>query len=223
MIPAPIKKLPGVQGLLTLATWVQRLHFDWRNNVQTTGDVALNQLDPIDGSIENAVHYHPTHPRAARRILSSLPISDYSKYTFLDLGSGKGLMLFAAAEFPFARIEGIEFAKSLHEAAVRNIASYRSSRRRCDTIVSTNIDATTFRFPLEPLVVFLFNPFRHQVLQSVLANLEESVRSHPRDVVVVYLSPLDARYFKQLQSFEPCAPSILADTLVFRSTAGLRR
>ncbi len=203
--------------LLRFATWLQRVHFDWRNRVRTIGDVAVEQLDPIAGNTLNAVHYHPTHPRAARRLLRSLPIKDHSRYSFIDLGSGKGLVLFAAAEFPFARVEGVEFATSLHNAAVRNIATYRSSRRRCQSISSTNLDAAAFQFPPVPLVVFMFNPFRHQVLEKVLTNLDESVRISPRDVVVLYLAPFDAHLFERLQNFELCGPSVLADTLVYRS------
>ena len=217
MIPAAFRQLPGVSRVLQLATWIQRRHFDWSNNVRTMGDVALDQLEPVSGSTQHSNHYHPTHPKAAREMLRTLPITDYSRYTFVDLGSGKGLMLFAAAEFPFARIEGVEFSKNLHDTAVDNIANYRSSRRRCSNIVSKNIDATQYSFPNDPLVIFLFNPFRHQVLERVLTNLDESLRACPRDVIVLYLSPFDAYLFERMKHIAPWGNTDRADVLAFRS------
>jgi hypothetical protein len=217
MLPDAVRRLPGVQQLLTVASWAQFRYFDWRYHVRTAGDLPLSDLHPITGDAALSGHYHPTHPRAARWILDHLPIDDLSEYTFVDFGSGKGLMLLVAAEYPFARIHGVEFSVPLHRLAEENIRSYRNPRQRCFALESLNIDARDYVFPSTPLVVYLFNPFRHELLGKVIHNLDESLSRHPRDAVVVYLNPLDAYVFegaRNLRAYEPC---ILANCNVYRS------
>jgi predicted RNA methylase len=120
---------------------------------------------------------------------SSLGI-DPDGYTFVDLGSGKGKVLLLAAALPFRRIIGVEFSPLLHEIAVRNIARYLGPVR-C-TPESICIDARDFEFPPGPLVVFLYNSFVDEVLSTVMANLERSLREDPRPAHVMYSCPLEA-------------------------------
>jgi hypothetical protein len=50
-----------------------------------------------------------------------------------------------------------------------------------------------FPFPLEPTVLFLFNPFSEAGLRRMIEGLERSVREHPRAVYVVYHNPVLGR------------------------------
>jgi SAM-dependent methyltransferase len=217
MLPETIKRLPGVQSALLRASWVQRRYFDWRHNVRTMGDVEVSDMDPVSDDTALAGFYHPTHPRAARRILSMLPVSDHSKYTFIDLGSGKGLMLLLAAEYPYAAIRGVEFSRKLHDVAAHNIATYRNPRQRCFEVQSVNIDARDYEFPATPLVVYLFNSFRHELLARVLHNLDASLGTSPRDALVVYLNPLDAYLFDRLQHIQQIPLQLVEGSRAYRS------
>jgi hypothetical protein len=49
-------------------------------------------------------------------------------------------------------------------------------------------DVREFEFPAEPLVLFMYNPFFPDVMCEVAQNIKSSVRSHPREVYVVYYS-----------------------------------
>jgi hypothetical protein len=51
-------------------------------------------------------------------------------------------------------------------------------------------DATEFRFPDEPFVLYLFNPLPEARLRRVIANLEQRLRQYPRQVFVLYHNPL---------------------------------
>jgi hypothetical protein len=51
-------------------------------------------------------------------------------------------------------------------------------------------DATAFPLPADPLVIFLFNPFPESGMRQVVANLDQSLREHPRPVFVLYHNPL---------------------------------
>ncbi len=110
--------------------------------------------------------------------------------TFIDLGSGKGRVLLMASDYPFRRIVGVELLPALHQIAQQNLAEYHSESQRCFTLESICGDATEFPFPAEPTVLYLFNPFPESGLRRVLANLEQSLRDHPRAVYVLYHNPL---------------------------------
>ena len=133
--------------------------------------------------------YQPTEPALFREMLDSLSI-DYGQYTFLDLGSGKGRTLLMASEYPFRRVIGVELLPELNQLAKENISEFQSDARKCSAIESLYEDARTFAFPDEPLLVYLFNPFLESGLAQVVRNLEQSLRAHPRPVIVLYHNPL---------------------------------
>ncbi len=170
--------------------------FDWRHGVRTCGEAQLADLTLVGNNTDHGVHYHPTHPKFLYEVFNSLQI-DYPSYTFVDLGSGKGRALLVASEFPFSEILGVEFAAELHEIASENIRSYRSKTQKCKNIQSLNLDAAEFEMPLTPLVLYLFNPFRPAVLVPVLQRLQRSLKSHPRDVTLIYLAPFHGALIEQ--------------------------
>lgn len=162
--------------------------FDWRHGVRTCGDAYLAGLTLVGTNTDHGVHYHASHPKFLFEVFSSLRI-DYPAYTFVDIGSGKGRVLLVASEFPFAEVIGVEFAAELHEIAAQNIQRYRSKTQKCKSVRSLNVDAAEFEMPPTPLVLYLFNPFRPGVLIPVLQRLQRSLDSHPRDVIMIYMSP----------------------------------
>ena len=133
MLPEPIKRLPGVQSALLTATWVQFRYFDWRHGVHTTGDLLVPEMDAVTQDTALAGFYHPSHPRSGRRILSLLPIEDHSRYTFIDMGSGKGLMLLLAAEHPYKAVRGW----SSHASSTRSRLTTSSTIRIRGSAAST--------------------------------------------------------------------------------------
>ena len=91
---------------------------------------------------------------------------------------------------------------TLNAAAQENIARYRSESQKCFAIESVCADATQFVFPDEPIVLFLFNPFPGSGLRKVIANLEQSLRAHPRIVYVLYHNPLLQHVLEESVAFE---------------------
>jgi SAM-dependent methyltransferase len=156
--------------------------------VQTSGTELKTRVE-IVGERSDSKIYGPVRAANARAAIKDLPISDLSEYTFVDMGSGKGRMLFVAAEFPFRRVLGVEFSKTLHEEALENLGRYRHRSKRCGTIEPVHANATEFEFPEEKLVVYMFNPFGPEVMGRMLKNLEHSLGRVPRHVVVVMLWP----------------------------------
>jgi SAM-dependent methyltransferase len=182
--------------------------FDRRRQVRTSGPVAAPDASKVVGEIRDSYIYAAVRVANAHAALRDLPIGsspdgesngpDYSQYTFVDMGSGKGRMLFVAAEYPFRRVIGVEFSNDLHQEALANIKQYRYSGQRCADIESVHADAAEFEFPNENLVVYMFNPFGPEVMKRMLANLERSIERHPRHVIVMMLWPLHANLVAQM-------------------------
>lgn len=162
--------------------------FDWRHGVRTCGHAKLADLTIVGNSTDHGLGYYPSHPKFLLEVLGSLKL-DYSSYTFVDVGSGKGRVLLVASEFPFSEVVGVEFATEMHEIACRNIQHYRSKTQKCKNVKSLNLDAIEYELPLTPLVLYFFNPFRPPIWIAVLQRLQRSLESHPRDVTLLYEAP----------------------------------
>jgi hypothetical protein len=162
------------------------IDFDWDHRVDTTG-ATVGWRDRLLGVFHSA--YQPTEPVFFHDMMRALEI-DFSKFTFIDLGSGKGRTLLMASEYPFRRILGVELLPSLHEIALENLKKYSSQTQRCFAIESLCEDARCFQFPPEPAVVYLFNPLPEEGLATAMRNLESSLREHPREVYVLYQNPV---------------------------------
>jgi hypothetical protein len=170
---------------------VRRLEDYWFDSTRSVSTSQLSELDGLHlaGERRDAFMHVPARARNARAALRALPVQRLEDYTFIDLGSGVGRSLFVAAEYPFRSIVGVELAAELHQTAESNIRRFRSSRQRCPEIRSINASASDYIFPDGNLVVYIFNPFGPAVLGDVLKNLESSIASHPRDVIVLMLYP----------------------------------
>ena len=169
--------------------------FDATHRVHTSGNAAVRNPSEVVGEIRDGEAYVPVRAANARAALATLPIQDHSTFTFIDLGSGKGRMLFLAAELPFKKVVGVEYSTLLHRQALENIATHRRSRQRAGSIESIHADAAEFQFPDEPLVLYLFNPFGPEVIHRVLANLRQSLLRDPRQVFVLLLWPENSSLF----------------------------
>ncbi len=159
------------------------LDYDWEHSVDTTRSNVGFGMQFLTGV--TARPYFATEPWLFEQIMQALPI-DFSQFTFVDLGSGKGRVLLMASDYPFKKIIGVEFMPGLHHAAQKNIANYSNARQRCRKIETVCMDARDFQFPLEPLVVYLFNPFSEPTFAQVLENLRLSVEQSPRPVYIAY-------------------------------------
>lgn len=121
------------------------------------------------------------------RALNSPPIKiGFEQFTFVDLGSGKGRALLMAAAHPFQRVVGVELVPGLHQVCLENIRALNPSHGESGSLEAHCMDARDFQFPLDPLVVYLFNPFPEPVFAAVMENLRKSAVANPRPVFIAY-------------------------------------
>lgn len=160
--------------------------YDWEYRVNTTS-ATVSWRTRLLGLLNSS--YQPIEPELFRDMMNALPIR-FERFTFVDIGSGKGRALLLAAEYPFRRIVGVELLPELNRTAEENIRRFETKPGQVSNIEARCEDAVAFQFPPEPLVVFLFNPLPEAGLQTVVSNLESSLRQKPRPVYVIYANPL---------------------------------
>ena len=190
--------------------------FDRSLGVETAEYVSEQNLDMDPLRRSQAVRYEPTSVPEFHHVLLQLRIQ-HEQYVFIDFGSGKGRVLMLACEYPFEQIIGIELSRTLHEIAKKNLASFRASAVRRDDCVCLCEDATSFKLPPKPAVLYFFNPFNDAVLSEVLANIEESLRQHPRDLIVIYNNPEHREVFDGSAAFSPATAALGDRWLVYRT------
>jgi hypothetical protein len=164
--------------------------YDWKHRVNTTS-AAIGWRDRLLGVFHSP--YQPTEAVLFHEMLDALleqSHADFHDFVFIDLGSGKGRTLLMASDYPFRRTVGVELLPALHLAAQENLSKYQSESQKCFALESICADATEFAFPVEPTVLYLFNPFPESGLRRMIANLEQTLREHPRTAYVLYHNPL---------------------------------
>jgi hypothetical protein len=118
--------------------------------------------------------------------LAGVP-ADFSRFSFVDYGAGRGRVLLLAAQHPFAAIGGIESAAELHDDATMNIAQFPRSRMKCRKVECVLEDAANL-VPLPGETIhYFFNAFSVQVFGEVLASIVASYREHPRRLYLILI------------------------------------
>jgi hypothetical protein len=170
----------------------------------TAGTHPPRELDIQSENRKHAVEYVASPNRLFWFSVGGLPI-DFRRFVFVDIGSGKGRMVFLATKLPFRRIEGVEFARNLHAAASRTLETLARSLPDPHRIMLHHKDAADYEIPSEPCVFYLFNPFERAVLDQFLLNVERSRRARPREIYIVYANPVHRSAFDGT-SFRECRP-----------------
>src|SRR4029077_12407190 len=105
------------------------------------------------------------------------------------LGCGKGRALVVAAHYGFLQLTGVEFAKELCEVAEKNTSQlYKLFPNVEIHIIREN--AAEYEFEKDCAVLFLFNPFKEEVMKKVIKNIQLSLQKNPRELFVVYINPV---------------------------------
>jgi len=167
------------------------IDYDWEHRVNTTG-ATVSWRARLLGLLNSP--YQPVPPEQFHEMMSALAlrlrdVSDFSQFTFIDIGSGKGRALLLASEYGFRRIVGVELLPELDRIARQNVRNFGKPGVTA-AIELVCMDARNFNFPVEPSVIFLFNPLIEPGLRALLRRLERSLRQSPRPLYVAYLNPV---------------------------------
>jgi SAM-dependent methyltransferase len=173
--------------------------FDAAHQVTTEALIFLGELDPenVGPGIEFATHYEATPVADAQCLLDASPLEP-EQSSFVDLGSGMGRVLLLASQRPFRQIVGVEISPALHEIARENWSRFPRAGVRCRDVRFVRADAASFTFPPGDLVVYLYNPFRSEVLEPVL----DALAAEPdREIILLYHTPLERASIERRPDF----------------------
>lgn len=157
--------------------------FDKKLGVDTKGPVGLWHLRVRSDNLQHAIRYEGVDPDLFRRALTEIG-ENFSGFSFIDLGCGKGRALLLADEFNFSQIIGVEFAPELAAVARKN--GHRAGVNA--TVLSQ--DAVQFSFPPGDSVVYLYNPFGPTVMEPVLDHV---LAANNSKCYIVYVKPVHRR------------------------------
>ena len=115
-------------------------------------------------------------------------LSDGKGYSVLDVGCGKGFMLYIFSQKGFKKVAGIEYDKRLKRIAYQNLKKLCKSKKEIPTIYNGN--AALFRSWHQYDVFYLYNPFDRNTLKRVVIRIMKSTKEHPRGIFLFYCNPL---------------------------------
>jgi SAM-dependent methyltransferase len=154
--------------------------FDEEFGYRTDEVVGLDDLH-VMGAREGARHYQPMPVAELNALLKAVDVA-FETATFVDLGSGMGRVVLIAADLPFRRVIGVEFARELHETACVNLHRRETLKGSDPRIEFVHGDAGALAIPDGPAIFFLYNPFGPPTLTRVLENVSASWRASPREI-----------------------------------------
>lgn len=190
-----------------LFTAPPRDRFDRRHGVETSGSVEKSQAGVTDeAALADAIRYVPIAEKVMLNVLAQVErIARPEDCAFVDLGCGKGRGLVMASWYPFRQVVGVELSPRHAELAERNVERYLADPRgatvRCADIAVACENALTWEPPDEDLLVFMYRPFRGQVLRGVLDRLQEFHERTGHRVVIAYVCPLEEAAFRRHPGF----------------------
>jgi predicted RNA methylase len=154
----------------------------------------------------NAIRYVPTDEKVMRHILSSvLQGEDPHRFSFVDLGCGKGRTLVIASQFAFQEVIGVEISE-LHAAlAEENIKSYlahpRSAKALCRNLRVVCDNAATVDLPEGDVLVYMYRPFLGPLFEAVADRLSLLRARSKRRIWVTFSAPHEEYMFARRPDF----------------------
>ena len=174
------------------------ISFDRRFGVDTAGMVVPEEQDVVGASWAFGSRYQGIDVESLDAELNGLQI-EFSEFTFVDLGSGKGRAVLAASRFPFKRIVGVEYSEILNDAAQKNAERFPAREMKCQQLELICADAVDYSIPAGPLVIFLYNPFGLSIMEKVVQNIRQSYLQQPRRIIVMYFYSVVAEPWRKAE------------------------
>jgi SAM-dependent methyltransferase len=160
-----------------------RLRYE-RGLRDTGGELSAAELGFEDPDF---FHYQASAWTALRRALDGRRVS--SDDVFLDLGCGKGRVLWLAARnYPFRRVIGVEVVDEMVDFARANLEANRHRFRAAEAVVEA-ANAAEYPIPDDVTFVYMFSPFGGEVFEATIENLVASLERRPRSMTLIYANP----------------------------------
>ena len=190
--------------------------FDAAHGVDTGGLIPAGELVTGHSSDAHVTAYYGVAPSILRGLVELWaeaaaahgPAPKRGRYSFVDIGAGKGRAMLVASELGFQHVIGVELNPAMAEIAERNVAQWTSSRAGDETaepvapVRVVEMDALEFAFPAGPCVAFLFHPFEAPLMKRLLRRMEAQFATRPGELDVLYVNAECAAVFDANPAFE---------------------
>ncbi|MDH4128898.1 MAG: class I SAM-dependent methyltransferase [Spirochaetota bacterium] len=181
-----IKKSVKKKGFIKTLIFIYRqISFDLKYNTDTKLPVDLVNLKIKDDSINFSFRYEGIDNIIFESIIRKLSKAFINKGLFVDLGCGKGKALMIASKY-FSEVIGIELSYEISKICKYNIKQYFKKTSKKPNINILTCNARDYKIPVKANVFYFFNPFHETVINSVLDNIEDSLKLEYRDIVIIY-------------------------------------
>lgn len=181
-------------------TYLYDRFYDYIYRFDTYEWVSKDNLGVDDGIKEHAVKYQATRALPLKLLFKKLKIS--RDKVLIDIGCGKGRVLFIAAEFGLNEVRGIEFSPVLCEIAEKNISIYKELTKTKTSFKIINMDAGKYKFLDDGYVYFLYNPFNEFVLMKVLQQISDSLKRKKRNILIIYAYPVKRKLIERIMTIQ---------------------
>jgi SAM-dependent methyltransferase len=146
-------------------------YWDLKYSISTRGLIQPYQFKSTSMSLVHSRAYQGCRYRDLQKSFKYLPNTWMPKDSkFIDLGSGKGRVLFMAKRFGINNSIGIELCSSLCEIAKTNLEIHNPQTQ---IINSDILEVDSSLYGNDP-IFFLYNSFDSQILIELLYNLKQS-------------------------------------------------
>ena len=172
--------------------------FDEIHGVDTSGLVPAADLLTGHPNDTHVTAYYGIAPSILRGIVAmwrdTPPPEPIHRYTFIDLGAGKGRAILVASELPFHAVFGVELNPALAAIARANLAIWQAAHTQDPTapaLAPTQVieaDALSIDLPATPTLLFLFHPFEAPVLKLLLRSVETAFATRPGQLDLLYVN-----------------------------------
>lgn len=172
---------------------------DKQLNIHTSGIYEWAVTDPM------YIHYERTEATGYREIEALF--EDYHLQEdahFVDVGAGKGRMIFYVNKRFNIPTTGIELNKKVFEMLDANKKAYQIQFPQGAPIYLENVPAQDWKVLPEHTVFYFFNPFSLMIFDQVMQNIRHSLSQNPRQIDIILYYPMwdFKRYMKEQEDFD---------------------
>lgn len=177
-----------------------------RHRVKVAMSCLRERLYGLDFSMPDRMYDRGRHDGAMylassdemlRALLSRVDMTKF--HSLLDIGCGKGYVLWQARQWGFSKVGGVEYDEKLYEICLRNLTRLGLRSR----VSVTCGDACTFADYGSYDVFYFFNPFMGDVMERVMAQIVAQCRG--KEIMLLYYRPRYARAIEKWGYFKTVA------------------
>ncbi len=171
-------------------------------------------LITIKRKFVKGMHAHGYFPTEFRVFLEGISDHEFSKEdSILDIGCGKGSGIMALLACGFQTVGAVEYTENIYQTLISNLRKMNieyiehmmdSDNQMVREKVNCYLgDASCLKKQLDDYNwFFLFNPFSWEVVQSVLANICNSLKEKPRKAYIFYAEPIGHKLIMDTKMFQ---------------------